>query len=98
MFHDHKAMVALLLEHKADPYMRNAYHKSAFDLAQPELDEKNKRIMQEHWERENKPAEGAPPVPPVPKVVWTPANDDRRVREMAGENNVYGTVGLCKTV
>ena len=47
VFHDHKEMLELLLEFKADPYIRNSYHKNAFELARPELDEKNTYLMEQ---------------------------------------------------
>ncbi|CAM9139931.1 unnamed protein product [Scytosiphon promiscuus] len=38
VFHDSKAALELLLRHGANPYLKSSYNKSAWDLAQDELD------------------------------------------------------------
>ncbi|CAM9684160.1 unnamed protein product, partial [Hapterophycus canaliculatus] len=38
VFHDSKAALELLLRHGADPYLKSSYNKSAWDIAQDEVD------------------------------------------------------------
>lgn len=38
VFHESKAVLELLLQHGADPYLKSSYNKNAWDMAQDELD------------------------------------------------------------
>lgn len=38
VFHESKAALQLLLNHGADPYLKSSYNKSAWDLAQDNMD------------------------------------------------------------
>jgi hypothetical protein len=48
-FHDNRQMLELLIEAGGDPSVKNSYHKSAIDLAQPELDAAE-NVMKSHEE------------------------------------------------
>jgi len=60
VFHDSLRVLALLLEHAADPSLRSSYNKSAWDLAKDELDAAEKVIRSKaasrqvlvDWDRE----------------------------------------------